>query len=482
MTLPAPAASSGPGGAAGGADGSPDDDLARRLGTVLEGEVRDVRLISGGASRRTSGFDLVAADGTVRPLIIQQDRGKGIAGPGRVRSEVALLGAAGAAGVPVPGVWDHGDDERDGLGPGWLVVDRLDGETIPRKILRDPEWTAARAALTGQCGRALAAIHGIDPVGIEGLAQHDSLEDPLAFLDALGEVRPALEFGARWLKTHRPPAGPRVAVHGDFRLGNLLIGPDGLRAVLDWELAHAGDAAEDLAWLCAPAWRFGGTKEVGGFGDVGELLAAYTAAGGEEIDAERLRWWMVFATVKWAAICAMQAGVPLGGAARTVESVAIGRRVCESEWDLFVLLGLGPTPEPASSEPSEPSEPTESDTSATVPAPFGRPTAAELIETVRDYLGQRACDEPERGARFAARVAGNVLSMVEREMRLGPLLSSAHRRRLRALGFADDRALAAAIRSGACDTNWSEVGRSLAASARDQLRVANPTYSATTSA
>jgi aminoglycoside phosphotransferase (APT) family kinase protein len=447
-----------------------DDDLAHRLGQVLDGEVCRVHLISGGASRLTSGFDLVAGDGTVRPLVIQQDRGKGIAGPGRVRSEVALLAAAGAAGVPVPGVWAHGDDGRDGLGPGWLVVDRLEGETIPRKILRDPEWAAARAALTGQCAAALAAIHGIDPARIEGLAARDSLEDPLAFLDALGEVRPALEFGARWLQTHRPPAGKRVAVHGDFRLGNLLIGPDGLRAVLDWELAHAGDAAEDLAWLCAPAWRFGGTREVGGFGDVGDLLTTYAAAGGEAIDAERLRWWMVFATVKWATICAMQAGSVLGGASRTVESAAIGRRVCESEWDLFVLLGLAPESESQSDAVPELPAP------GAAPAPFGRPAAAELLEAVRGYLDQRVRDEGDRGARFAARVAGNVLAMVEREMQWGPFLSETHRVRLGALGFDDDRALATAIRSGECDNRWGDVGRAMAAAARDQLVVANPTY------
>jgi aminoglycoside phosphotransferase (APT) family kinase protein len=442
-----------------------DDELARLLGRVLGGEVRRVHVISGGASRRTSGFDLVAPGGTVEPLIIQQDRGKGIAGPGRVRAEVALLRAAGAAGVPVPRVVAHGDDEHDGLGPGWVVAEYLEGETIPRKILRDPEWATARSALTRQCGQALAAIHGIDPAGITGLAAQDPLHDPLAFLDALGDVRPALEFGARWLQTHRPAATPRVAVHGDFRLGNLLIGPEGLRAVLDWELAHGGAAAEDLAWLCAPAWRFGGTKEVGGFGEVAELLAAYTAAGGQEIDPEDLRWWLVYATVKWATICAMQAGAHLGGTTRSVELAAIGRRVCESEWDLFVLLGVVPAPPPpiVAVRPGP-------------PPPFGRPTAVELVEAVGEYLEQRLHEEAERGARFAARVARNVLSMVGRELQFGPAFGEAHRGRLRALGFDNDSSLARAIRSGSCDGRWDEVGRALAASARDQLLVANPNY------
>jgi aminoglycoside phosphotransferase (APT) family kinase protein len=456
--------------------GSPDEELARQLGRVLGGEARQVHLVSGGASRITSAFDLVSADGAPQPLIIQQDRGKGIAGPGRVRVEVALLRAAGAAGVPVPRVVAHGDDEAEGLGTGWLVVERLEGETIPRKILRDAEWSTARSALTVQCAGALAAIHGIDPAGIEGLAEQDPLHDPLSFLDALGEVRPALEFGARWLQTHRPAPGRRVPVHGDFRLGNLLIGPDGLRAVLDWELAHCGDATEDLAWLCAPAWRFGGTKEVGGFGDVAELLEAYVAAGGEEIDPARLRWWLVYATVKWATICAMQAGAHLSGTTRSVELAAIGRRICESEWDLFVLLGQAP-PLP----PLPPQDPADRNVAqqTTLPAvlsPFGRPTAGELVEAVRDYLEQGVTQGGEPGARFAARVARNVLSVVGRELQWGAIFADAHRSRLRALGFDDDRSLAAAIRSGSCDDRQTEVGMALAASARDQLLVANPAY------
>jgi aminoglycoside phosphotransferase (APT) family kinase protein len=466
---------------------SPREAVESALGRVLGGTVRDLQRLSGGASRITSSFELVAEDGTSRPLILQQDRGGGIAGPGRVRIEVALLEAAAAAGVPVPDVVAVGGGGTDGLGPGWLVVERIEGETIPRKILRDPEWARARSALTAQCAAALAGIHAIDPGGIERLPHGDPLRDPLAFLDALGEVRPALEFGARWLETHRPAPAPPVSLHGDFRLGNLLVGPDGLRAVLDWELAHAGDPAEDLGWLCAPAWRFGGPGEVGGFGDVTELLDAYAAAGGEAIDPTRLEWWLVYATVKWATICAMQASSHLSGASRSVELAAIGRRVCESEWDLFVLLGLAPDPSrptpsantPESTETPErvvAPEPTETPEPAVVLAPFGRPTGAELVEAVREYLERDVMEQSDGRARFQARIARNVLSMVERELRLGPAFARAHSDSLHALGFESDRALAAAIRSGACDDEWHAVGSALAASARDQLAVANPSY------
>jgi hypothetical protein len=271
-----------------------------------------------------------------------------------------------------------------------------------------------------------------------------------------------------------------VSLHGDFRMGNLLVGPDGLRAVLDWELAHSGDPAEDLGWLCAPAWRFGGAGHVGGFGDVQELLDVYAAAGGEVIDPQRLEWWLVYATVKWATICAMQASSHLSGASRSVELAAIGRRVCESEWDLFVLLGLAPatpaTPStPATSEADAPT-PTPAPAPPAVCEPFGRPTGAELVEAVREYLERDVMKESEGRARFQARIARNVLAMVERELLLGPAFAQAHRDRLEALAFDGDRALASAIRSGACDGKWTAVGKALALSARDQLLVANPGY------
>ena len=454
-------------------------ELAAALGSHLGGTVTGVRRLSGGASRSTSAFDLLDADGASVPLVVQVDRGDTAQGA-KMRTERALLEAAKAAGVPVPEVVAMGDGTGgDPVGAGWLVVERLAGETIPRKILRDDEWAEARHALAAQCGEALAGVHGIAPDAIEGLPPRDPLADPLPWLDVLGEVRPALELGARWLAARRPPPGPRVTVHGDFRLGNLLVGPGGLRGVLDWELAHAGDPAEDVGWLCAPPWRFGGAGEVGGFGTLDQLLGAYEDAGGTGIDRATVHWWEVYATVKWATICALQASAHLSGTTRSVELAAIGRRVCESEWDLFVLLGVAPSPAPAPA-PTPPAPPGASRESAAPAAqpPFGRPTAAELVEAVREYVERAVMERSDGSTRFDAMVARNALAIVERELRIGPELAAAHARRLRHLGFGDDAALAAAVRAGELDDDgaWQPVAAALAASARDQLLVANPGY------
>ena len=439
------------------------DEIVAALGAHLGGTVRDLHRLSGGASRVTSAFELEATGAPPRRLILQMDRGDLGPQAGKVPMERSLLLAARAVGVPVPAVVAMG--VGDDLGADWLVVEWLEGETIPRKILRDAEWAAARRALTSQCAGALAAVHTIDPGSIDGLPSADPLGDPLSFLDALGEARPALELGVRWLERHRPAAGPRVTVHGDFRLGNFLVDPGGLRGVLDWELAHAGDPAEDIGWLCAPAWRFGGPAEVGGFGTLEELLGSYAAAGGEAMDRDRVHWWQVQATVKWAVICSLQASAHLSGSTRSVELAAIGRRVCESEWDLFTLLGVAPG-DPAP-EPVAKGNPV---------APFGRPTAAELVVAVREYLESAVMERSEGGERFEARVARNALAIVERELVYGREVAVAHTNRLRDLGITDDAALAAAIRAGDFDEGWEPVAAALAASARDQLLVANPSY------
>jgi aminoglycoside phosphotransferase (APT) family kinase protein len=310
------------------------DDLAAALAGVLEAEhVSPPWRLSGGASRETWAFD---ADG--RPLILQRERPGGRRQAG-MATEVRLLRAAAAASVPVPPVVaaDGGTDHAV-LGRSWLVTERLEGETIPRKILRDDRWAQARAALTGQCAAALAGIHRIDPAEVPGLDRVDQVRAYRDTLDLFDEPHPAFELAFRWLDAYRPDVRDDVVVHGDFRNGNLLVGPDGLRAVLDWELAHLGDPLEDLGWLCVKSWRFGTPLRVGGFGRLDDLVAAYEASAGSRVDRDALAWWEVVGTLKWGIMCMVQAATHLSGAVRSVELAALGRSVCEVEHDLLVLL------------------------------------------------------------------------------------------------------------------------------------------------
>jgi len=307
-----------------------DDDLGARLAAVLgAARVTSLTHLSGGASRETWRFE---ADG--RPLILQRQR----AGDERdLAVEIAALRAGHAAGVPTASIVTASTDSNE-LGAPYMILQHVDGETTPRKILRDDEFAEARVALPAQLASALVGIHSLDPATIPGIVDVDQIERYREVLDTVGEPHPTFELAFKWLAENRPPPSARTVVHGDFRLGNVIVGRDGLRAVLDWELVHLGDPMEDLGWMCVKAWRFGSPLPVAGVGEYERLFEAYEAAGGAAIDADVVRWWEVLGTLKWGIMCIMQANAHLSGVARSHELAAIGRRVCENEHDLFVAL------------------------------------------------------------------------------------------------------------------------------------------------
>jgi aminoglycoside phosphotransferase (APT) family kinase protein len=300
--------------------------LAEELEAGLGQPIEELHLIPGGASHETWSFDALRPDGSRRPLIVRRRVRPPVVPP---VDEAALLRAAAAAGVPVPAVV---------LDEPYLVVERVEGEGNPRRLLRDGAWAAVRPRLAAQCGEALARTHQIPLTAVDGLPEPDPVDAWRAVLDASGHPHPTFELALRWLDEHRPPPAGRVVVHGDFRNGNLIVGPQGVAAVIDWELAHIGDPLSDLAWVCLKAWRYGADAPVGGFGTVEDLLAAYQKAGGIEVDPEALRWWEVQATLRWGVICIALLESHMVGELPSMEQAAVGRRACETEWDLLELI------------------------------------------------------------------------------------------------------------------------------------------------
>ena len=382
--------------------------LRPHLGPVA---VEGVTRLSGGASRETWAFDAVSDDGSRSELILRRDPAGRPSEPGAMGREARAIAAARAARLAVPDVLAWTDEPGLWGTPG-LVMRRVPGESIARRILRDDAYSAARKVLVRQLGEFAAGLHAIKPPLDLPLA--DPLTSLRATLAEFGAFSPVFELALSALEADPPPTRDPVTVHGDLRLGNLIVGHDSLHAVIDWELVHAGNPAEDLGWLCVKAWRFGAAAPVAGLGTREELLAAYRAAGGADVSLKELRWWELLGTLRWGVICMTQAQAHLSGAHRSVELAAIGRRVCEQEWDLLLLLAPDDAAAAAARRPRPDGAPREQ------PAPHGRPTASELLEAVRQFLIDQVMPATEGQLAFHARVAANVLSVVAREIELGP--------------------------------------------------------------
>ena len=297
--------------------------------TIPGGASRQAFLLEGEGGRWVIRRDPPGADDSFAPLAV----------------EYRVIEAAAAAGVPVarPLAFEPAGGRLESAG---FLMEFVAGTSVAPRVLRRDDLAGARQALPGQLGEALARIHGIDGREIAGVPTSDA--DPAlaacelweGALDEVGDPLPAVEAGLRWLRLNPPPPPDREClVHGDFRLGNLIVDEPGLAAVIDWELCHVGDPAEDIGWLCIRSWRFGNDElPVAGVGSLDQLLDSYDSAGGTRPSPERLRWWEAMGNVKWAVICARQAHDHLTGVRPSAELASLGRRICEPEWDLLGLV------------------------------------------------------------------------------------------------------------------------------------------------
>jgi aminoglycoside phosphotransferase (APT) family kinase protein len=318
--------------------------LAERLGG-RDARLLDAQRLSGGASLETWEFTILTQRG-VMGLILRR-RPNPMPADSRsvtLESEAILIRATAANGVPVPALI-HLCDEEDGLGEAHVTL-RVAGETLGKKIVADPRFDGVRGGLAHQCGEVLARIHSTKPppeayIGTSDAAgELDRYEN--AYRLAKSE-RPIFELAFQHLRKVMPTPVVPALVHGDFRNGNLLVDPEiGLSAVLDWELAHIGDPAADLGWLCVNSWRFGRPdRPVGGFGQYAALLEGYEAASGRKITLERVRYWEALGSLRWGVMCLMMYMSWAEGPETSVERPMIGRRVSETEADLIHLLEEG---------------------------------------------------------------------------------------------------------------------------------------------
>ena len=317
--------------------------LSKKLLEVgVEGKVSKLEPLTGGASKEIWKFE-VSKDKQSTKMILR--RGSGIEGPlaiktadeARIQKEVIKVGA------PVPTILAVSKNEEE-LGDSY-IMNFVEGESIARKILRDKEYKTALPVLAYQCGEAIARIHNVDIDNFSFLPKkpaEEQLEDLYSTYQSFEQPSPVFEYAYLWLKEQDFSNFQESLVHGDFRLGNIIVNGEGLQSIIDWELAHIGNPLQDLGWVCGNSWRFGkNDKVVGGFGELEDLLKGYNSISKFQVNNEMVKCWQVFGTFRWGVICLIQAYAHLNGTINSIEKAAIGRRVSETEIDIVDLLFLG---------------------------------------------------------------------------------------------------------------------------------------------
>ncbi|MGC2277518.1 MAG: phosphotransferase family protein [Candidatus Binatus sp.] len=331
-------------------------EMVQRLTAFIRGEggfdsvaIENFRKMPGGASREIWSFDCAMERGGQtrrRAMVLRRDPGAHNISTNR-RHEFMVIRAAFDEGIPVPEVFWCSEDPAV-LGSAFFIMERIEGETLARRLLRDDAYAPAREVMPAQLAEILAKIHRIDPVK----HQLDFLTEP-GDNAALTEVKryeenfrrlalephPAFELAFRWLLERVPKTPRKSLVHGDYRIGNVIFGPEGVRSILDWELAHRGDPMEDVGWMCVRAWRFGNDqKPVGGLGTREDFFRAYEKSSGLTVDPQAARFWEVFGNLRWGIITISQARTHIDGFVKSVELASIGRRTAETELELLNLI------------------------------------------------------------------------------------------------------------------------------------------------
>lgn len=323
--------------------------------------------------------------------------------------EADVIRAAHAAGVTAPQVTGLLQPE-DGIGSGF-VMQALPGTPNPKEILemQDP------AGLLREAARDLARIHTLGaadvPDAVPELDYREAIADFRQQFEDAGGDRPIIALGIKWLEDNCPDRIEPVLIHGDYRMGNLLVQDSHLTGVLDWELAHLGDRHEDLAFGCMSVWRFARyDRPALGLGSLEDYFAAYEAESGFAVDRDRFRYWLIHRTVWWAMGCLKCARSWRDGSDRTLERAVISRRTSEQELDLLLLLEEE-APDDLRNELIEPMQPPL--------AEQGEATSGELALAISEWLASIK-DNVSGHDRFQLAVARNALGMLARDDAIVP--------------------------------------------------------------
>ena len=318
----------------------------------------------------------------------------------------------------------------DGLGQGF-IMDRAKGETLPHKIMGNHKFSSVMSKLTQQCAAELWHIHNIAkeriPSGLNAYSPKQLVSLQKQKYHQIGGKIPIFDFTLRWLEQNAPEDGARTLVHGDFRMGNLMIDHDGITAVLDWELCRLGDPVQDLAYFCTPSWRFGNyEKQAGGFDTSENFLTAYAKLSGKPVDPVQFHFWLVYSTLWWGVVCLVMGDIWRSGSDRSLERTVIGRRVSEVEVDLALLFS-----EIMPAQFGSPLKWTLPESQATT----GETSYEELLIALGEWNNENVLPSASGHNKFQSRVASNALGIAKRYAKWWPTFNAAATQRLAAIGY-----------------------------------------------
>jgi len=446
-------------------------NLAKFIERSLRGgaEVVNPRRLTGGANMETWAFGY---EGNEYILRLQPEGSD--AGPTFARIDLSieadLIDRVQKHGVLAPRVFGTLRPE-DNAGIGFLM-EKVSGEALPHKLLKDPKYENALEKLPLQCAAELAKIHAINSRDIPASIPTQSAEQKIAFQRSLFEKfeadSPIVSLAFEWLEQNVPSTEECTLVHGDFRMGNILVDQSGITAVLDWELAHRGDPAHDLAYICTPSWRFGNyEKPVGGFGQIEEFLAAYESASGRKVEESRFNFWLVYCTLNWAIGTLIMIDMWRRGIDRTIERTVIGTRFSETEIDLLLLLeDIVFDTAPTNNLKSPPLGKSEMK---------GDTHLSELLLATQEWVNSSIIPNADDRMLFESRVARKAIGIALRKEQFGPDFNARRTQRLNTLGL-NQAGLITGIANGTVDLRTDGILDHLRMTALEDVMIDQPKY------
>ena len=296
--------------------------------------VTEMKLVAGGRSKLTA---LVAQSGCAdlpRDLVFRQDWASAVTGTS-VTSEYELLSRIAPLGIRAPQCL-HYVAGPNAIGGPFMIVSRLPGS--PKGDIFEPP-ASPRLAL--QLAGQLAALHAhpaADFSDIAALDERDFTAEQLMVTitklrqthNVFGQDIPTIHSAFDWLEQNVPAvAVAKSLVHGDLGFHNFLVDGDELSAVLDWELAHFGNPAEDLGYIRGDIERMLPWAD---------FMAAYRDAGGPVVSASDIDFYFVFGMTRlYCLLMQARAGLKSG----LVQDIAVVRVCLDAVPRLVATLAAG---------------------------------------------------------------------------------------------------------------------------------------------